>query len=37
MTVQQMIEEVRQLFPDIAETQIMSMLNRALDDFIEHT
>ena len=37
MTVQQMIEEVRQLFPDAPETQILSMLNRALDDFVEHT
>lgn len=37
MTLQHMLEEIRNLFPDVGDTELTSMINRALDEFCEHT
>jgi len=37
MTLQEMIEEVKQAFPGVPDKQITNMLNRAMDEFCEET
>jgi len=37
MTQQQLIEEIQELFPNVGETRIRHLLNRALEDFCMET